>query len=89
MSEVKESNELVLFENNRIRRQEYNDEWYYSIVDIIEILTESSDPNAYWRKLKQRLNDEGNESVIEKQFSDLFKVFLVLKLNLLSYGLPV
>ena len=36
---------------------------YISIVDVIDILTESIDPNAYWRKLKQRLKAEGNESV--------------------------
>ncbi len=62
-NEIKESKELVLFENNKIRRQMYNGEWYYSIIDIIEILTESKDSSAYWRKLKQRLNEEGNESV--------------------------
>lgn len=61
--ELNENKELVLFENSRIRRQMYNDEWYYSIVDIIEILTESTDPAAYWRKFKQKLNEEGNESV--------------------------
>lgn len=38
-NEIKESKELVLFENNKIRRQMYNGEWYYSIIDIIEILT--------------------------------------------------
>lgn len=56
-------NELVLFENSKIRRQEYNGEWSYSIVDIIEILTESKNPNAYWRKLKQRLKEEKSECV--------------------------
>lgn len=61
--ELKENKELVLFENSRIRRQMYNEEWYYSIVDIIEILTESKDPNAYWRKLKERLASEGSEFV--------------------------
>ena len=55
--------ELILFENSKIRRQMYNGEWFYSIIDIIEILTESSDSNVYWRKLKQRLKLEGNESV--------------------------
>ena len=38
-------------------------DYYYSIIDIIEVLTESKGPNAYWRKLKQRLKDEGNETV--------------------------
>ena len=63
--DVKEENrDLVLFESNKIRRKEFEGEWYYSVVDIIEVLTESKDPNAYWRKLKQRLNsDEFSESV--------------------------
>lgn len=64
-NELNENKELVLFENNKIRRQMYNGEWNYSIVDVIAILTESKDPNAYWRKLKQRLNSEGNESVTD------------------------
>lgn len=63
MNDLLEKNELVLFENNKIRRQMYEGEWYYSIVDIIEVLAESKDSSAYWRKLKQRLLAEGNESV--------------------------
>ena len=39
------------------------EEWYFSIIDVVRILTESKDPNAYWRKLKQRLKAEGNETV--------------------------
>lgn len=62
-TELKETKDLVLFENQKIRRKEYKGEWYYSVVDIIEILTESVNAGAYWRKLKQRLNEEGNESV--------------------------
>ncbi|MCM1052427.1 MAG: Bro-N domain-containing protein [Ruminococcus sp.] len=58
-----ENNDIVLFQNNRIRKQEYNGEWYYSIVDIVEILTESKDSSAYWRKLKQRLLAEESECV--------------------------
>ena len=38
-------------------------EWYFSIVDVCQVLTESKDPQAYWRKLEQRLKDEGNETV--------------------------
>lgn len=54
---------MVLFENSKIRRQKYDGEWYYSIFDVVDILTESKDSMSYWRKLKQRLNKEGNESV--------------------------
>ena len=63
-NELEKNGDLVLFENKKIRRQEYDGEWLYSIVDVIEILTESKDAGAYWRKLKQRLNEEDfSESV--------------------------
>ena len=61
-NQLQESKELILFENRKIRRKEYKGEWFYSVVDIIEILTESKDPSAYWRKLKQRLYDEESEN---------------------------
>jgi DNA-damage-inducible protein D len=56
-------NKLVVFQDKKIKRIWHNDEWYFSIVDIIAVLTESVDAAAYWRKLKQRLKDEGNETV--------------------------
>lgn len=62
-NELKENKELVLFENTKIRRQLYEGEWNYAIADIIEILTESKDPNTYWRVMKKRLIEEGNKSV--------------------------
>ena len=58
MNELKENKELVLFENNKIRRQLYNNEWYYSIIDIVEILTESNRPRKYWDDLKKKLELE-------------------------------
>ena len=56
---------LQLFEDQPIRTawNEAEEEWYFSIVDVVGVLTESSDPGAYWRKLKQRLKEEGNETV--------------------------
>jgi hypothetical protein len=58
-------NEVKLFEEKQVRSHwdEENEKWYISIVDVIAVLTESVDPNAYWRKLKQRLKEEGNETV--------------------------
>ena len=57
--------EIKLFENNKIRSvwDEEKEEWFFSIIDIIAVLTESINPQAYWRKLKQRLKEEGNETV--------------------------
>ena len=56
---------LAIFENFKIRRHydEKTETWYFSIVDVIYALTESKDPAAYWRKLKQRLKEEGNQTV--------------------------
>ena len=56
---------IQLFENQRIRTawDEEKEEWYFSIVDVVGVLTDSVDPTAYWRKLKQRLKVEGNETV--------------------------
>ncbi len=54
---------FCVFEHKKIRRVWQNGEWYFSIIDIISILTESLNPAAYWRKLKQRLKEEGNETV--------------------------
>jgi hypothetical protein len=42
---------------------ETDQKWYFSIVDVVGTLTESVDPLAYWRKLKERLKKEGNETV--------------------------
>ena len=55
----------VLFEEKSVRRvyDEKTDTWYYSVVDVVSVLTESEDPVSYWRKLKQRLKKEGNQTV--------------------------
>lgn len=65
-NELAENKELVLFENSRIRRKEYNGEWYYSIVDIIEILTESNRPRKYWDDLKKKIELEEDFEVSER-----------------------
>ena len=65
-NELTENKELVLFENAKIRRKEYNGEWYYSIIDIIEILTESKRPRKYWDDLKKKIENEENFELSEK-----------------------
>ena len=62
---MSDQNKIQLFEDQPIRTawDEEQEEWYFSIVDVIDVLTDSKDPTAYWRKLKQRLKAEGNETV--------------------------
>ena len=57
--------DLMKFENKQVRSHwdAEEEKWYFSIVDVIAVLTDSVDPTAYWRKLKQRLKAEGNETV--------------------------
>lgn len=56
---------IKLFNDHKIRTHWDQDQekWYFSIVDVVGVLTESIDVASYWRKLKQRLRDEGNETV--------------------------
>ncbi|MDP2208425.1 MAG: Bro-N domain-containing protein [Bacteroidota bacterium] len=56
---------IKLFETKKIRSQwdEQEQKWYFAIVDVVAVLTESVDAQAYWRKLKERLKKEGNETV--------------------------
>ena len=63
MSESK--NKIKLFEEKQVRAvwDEENEKWWFSVVDVVAVLTDSIDPTAYWRKLKQRLKEEGNETV--------------------------
>ena len=56
---------IQYFEDQPIRAawDEEKEEWYFSVVDVVGALAESKDPVTYWRKLKQRLKIEGNETV--------------------------
>ena len=58
-------NKIQLFEEKKVRAiwDDEAEKWYFSVVDAIAVLTDSVDPTAYWRKLKQRLKEEGNETV--------------------------
>jgi hypothetical protein len=60
-----EKRTIKLFQDTKIRVEwdQGNEKWYFSIVDVVAVLTESVDSAAYWRKLKQRLKEEGNETV--------------------------
>ena len=60
-----QNDKIQLFEDKRIRTawDEEKEEWYFSIVDVVAVLTDSPNPQTYWRVLKKRLKDEGNETV--------------------------
>ena len=57
--------ELKVFENKQVRSvyDEENDKWYFSVIDIIAVLTESEKPTNYWKVLKNRLRKEGSQLV--------------------------
>ena len=60
-----EQNEIQLFDGKQVRYvwDEEQEKYFFSVVDVIRVLTDSLDAAAYWRKLKQRLKEEGNETV--------------------------
>lgn len=62
-------NEIKLFENSQIRSvwDSEKEEWFFSVVDIIEVLTQSSNPRRYWSDLKRKIKDEeGGIELYEK-----------------------
>jgi len=54
---------IAVFKGKKVRKVIFKNEWWFSVVDICGALTDSVDSGAYWRKLKQRLNEEGSEVV--------------------------
>src|SRR3989344_2531186 len=60
---MKKSNSIILFNQKRIRRiwDEEKELWYFSVVDVVEILTDSPRPRKYWNALKTKLKQEGSE----------------------------
>ena len=63
---MEENKGLVVFQDRKIRRIRHNNEWYYSVIDIIAVLTEQDDfqtARKYWNKLSQRLREEESEVV--------------------------
>ena len=62
-----EKNKIRIFQEKSVRTHwdENLQKWYFSIVDVVAILSQSVNPQAYWRKLKERLKKEGNETVTD------------------------
>ena len=73
MNQVKLETISNLFEGNEIRSiwNSEEEEYYFSVVDVVSVLTESNDPAHYWRTLKSRMIQEGNETVTN---CDIFKL---------------
>ena len=65
MENLIEDSSVQLFEDRRIRTawDEASEEYYFSVVDVVAVLTDSANPNNYWKVLKKRLTAEGNQSV--------------------------
>ena len=63
MENSQTQNKLKLFENKKIRYvwNAEEEDWYFSVVDVVEVLTDSERPRKYWNDLKRKLSDEGSE----------------------------
>ncbi len=62
---MKKEKRIAIFKGKKIRRHwnEKQEKWYFSVIDVVRALTNSVDAGVYWRKLKQRLKEEGSEVV--------------------------
>ena len=58
---MEDKNKLIVFQDKKIRRTWHNDEWYFSVIDIVQVLTDSDNPRNYWSMLKTREQDAGIE----------------------------
>ena len=65
MSNQNTNKSIILFEDFPVRRKwvEKEEKWYFNIIDVVAVLTQSNSPGPYWRKLKERLLKEGNQTV--------------------------
>ncbi len=64
--EAKPETTLALFQEQTVRRVWYQETWYFSIIDVIAILTDSKSPRRYWSDLKRKLEEEGYSELYEK-----------------------
>jgi len=58
MEQKIETTKIALFKGRKIRKTIYQNEWWFSVVDVVEVLTDSIDPNDYWYKMKIRVKNE-------------------------------
>jgi len=68
MEKASKNKSIAIFDNEPIRRiwDEDQEKWYFSVVDVIKVLTESTNPQVYWRVLKKRLLDDGANETVTK-----------------------
>ena len=64
MTESEPTRALVVFQGRKLRRIWHNNEWWFSVVDIVAVLTDSEKPRTYWKVLKHRLNQEGSNETV-------------------------
>lgn len=60
---MEQDKSLIIFQNKSIRRTWYNNEWWFSVVDVVGALIDNEDSRNYWKVTKFRLKEEGNEVV--------------------------
>jgi DNA-damage-inducible protein D len=63
---MEQNNKIVIFQEKQIRREWYKNEWYFSVIDVVEVLSESLNPRRYWSDLKRKLAKEGYNQLYEK-----------------------
>jgi DNA-damage-inducible protein D len=66
MKDLEKSGRIAVFKGKEIRKVIFNNEWWFSITDVIEVLTESGRVRKYWNDLKKKLTTEGYIEVSEK-----------------------
>jgi DNA-damage-inducible protein D len=63
MNKNNSEGKMIVFDNKKIRRIWHNEDWFFSVVDVVGVLIDSGDSRKYWNKLSQRLREEGSEVV--------------------------
>src|SRR3989338_2748381 len=67
-------NKLVVFNDKKIRRIWHNDDWYYSVIDVVEALTQSDNPRNYWFMLKKREQDIENPELAQDRVKEYYEL---------------
>lgn len=80
---MEKNKSLALFENKRIRRTQFNEEWWFVAIDIVEALTDSKDPSGYLKDMRRR--DEGFKEEQVKIATPLKHNFHTIKINKYVY----